>query len=339
MTKREQAAVTLPEATRAVADVVKDAGARPIIAESAAVSVDTEEVISESGYQQLREMGYEVIDLRKTGFTTLPVKKGKIFKKIQTYKLVKEVDAIIPIAKLKTHDDAGLTLSIKNLKGLLTDKEKRRFHKYGLFEACVDWLGALRPQLAMVDAIYGQEGLGPVYGKVVEMDLIVAGHDAVSVDSICGYITGFEPDEVPITAEAVKRGVGVARREEIEVVGEPIESVYRRFMRYSEDDLLKVEGFNLLYGNFTCTGCWLAIHGALVDIKEANQSKYLQNITLINFDLEVPEHVPKEGIITVGSCMSREKRSKCHVNGCPPTKQDIIQVIIDHRAKAERHRK
>ena len=82
-TRRDQATITLPEVTRAVADMVKKAKARPIIAESSAIGIDTEKVISESGYQQLREMGYEVIDLKKSKTITLPVKNGHIFSEIQ----------------------------------------------------------------------------------------------------------------------------------------------------------------------------------------------------------------------------------------------------------------
>jgi len=147
VTKREEAAITLPEVTRAVADIVKDAGARPIIAESSAIGVDSEKVISGSGYQRLRDMDYEVVDLKKAGVAIVPVENGKIFKEIQTYKLVTEVDAIIPVAKLKTHDQAELTAAIKKLKGLLTDKYKREFHQQGVFEGCVDWYDALRPRL------------------------------------------------------------------------------------------------------------------------------------------------------------------------------------------------
>jgi uncharacterized protein (DUF362 family) len=40
--KREQAAITLPEVTRAVANIIRDAGARPIIAESSAIGIDSE---------------------------------------------------------------------------------------------------------------------------------------------------------------------------------------------------------------------------------------------------------------------------------------------------------
>jgi len=337
LTKREQATITLPEVTRAVADMVKDAGARPIIAESSAVGIDTERVIAESGYKQIREMGYEVVDLKKTEFTVFPVKNGKIFQEIQTYELVKEADVIIPVAKLKTHDQAELTLSIKKLKGLLTDKYKREFHQQGVFDGCVDWFSALRPQLAVVDAIYCQEGLGPVFGRPVEMDLIVAGHDLVAVDAVCGYITGFEPEEVPITAEAVRRGLGVADRKDIEVVGEPIESVSRRFMRVLEDERLKIEGFNLLYGGVTCSGCRMGIMSSLFDMKEASQLMYLQDVTIVTGAPEIPEYIPEDSIVTVGRCVPPDKRSQRHVKGCPPNNLDIVQAIIGDRAKVERH--
>jgi len=337
LTRREQAAITLPEVTRAVADVVKRAGARPIIAESSAIGIDTEKVISESGYNQLREMGYEVIDLKKTETTMFPVKNGTIFTEIQSYELVKEADVIIPVAKLKTHDQAQLTLSIKKLKGLLTDKYKREFHQQGVFEGCVDWFSALRPQLAVMDAIYCQEGLGPVFGKPVEMDLIVAGYDLVAVDAVCGYITGFEPEEVPITIEAFRRGLGMATRKDIEVVGEPIKAVSRRFMRVLEDERLKIEGLNLLYGGVTCSGCRMGIMSSLFDMKEANQLNYLEGITIVTGAPDLPEYIPEDSLVTVGRCVPPEKRSKHHVRGCPPNNLDIVRAIIGDWAKAERH--
>jgi uncharacterized protein (DUF362 family) len=336
LTKRDEAVITLPEVTQAVADLVKDAGGRPIIAESAALGIDTEKVITDSGYQQLRDLGYDVVDLKKTEPAMFPVRNGKIFKEIQTYKIVKEVDAIIPVAKLKTHDQAEMTGAIKKLKGLLTDKYKREFHQQGVFEGCVDWYGALKPPLSIIDAIYCQEGLGPIFGRPVEMDLIVAGGDAVAVDSVCGLIAGFEPEELPIIAEASRRRLGVACRDGIEVRGESIEAVFRRFMRVLEDARLKIDGVNLIYGDVTCSGCRMGIMSSLYDMKEDNQLIYLPGITIATGAPEIPEYVPKDSLVTVGRCVPKEKRSKRHVKGCPPNNMDIVQAIIGDRAKAER---
>jgi len=188
-----------------------------------------------------------------------------------------------------------------------------------------------------VDAIHCQEGLGPIFGKPVEMDLIVAGSDAVAVDAVCGYITGFDPEEVPITLEAAKRGLGVAERGAIEIVGESIESVHRRFMRVLEDERIKIEGFDLIYGDATCTGCRMGIMSSLFDMKEADQLMYLPGITVVTGDPEIPETIPKDDLVTVGRCVFKGKRSNRHVKGCPPNNQDIVQAIIGGRAKAERH--
>jgi len=335
--KREQAAITLPEVTRAVADIVKGAGANPIIAESSAIGIDSEKVIQDSGYRELRDLGYDVVDLKETDHVMMEIPNGKIFKEIQTFKPVMEADVIIPVAKLKTHDQMELTLAIKKLKGLLSDKYKREFHQQGVFEACVDWYEALKPQLSIVDAIYCQEGLGPIFGKPVEMDLIVAGLDAVAVDAVCGFITGFEPEEVPITREAAQRGLGVMSREAIEVVGESIASVYRRFMRVLEDDRIKIEGFDMLYGEATCTGCRMGVMSSVFDIKESDQLNYLPGITIITGDPEIPEALPREGLITVGRCVPKEKKTDRHVKGCPPNNSDIVQAIIGDHAKADRH--
>ncbi len=335
--KREQAAITLPEVTRAVADLVKNAGAEPFIAESSAIGVDSEKVIQESGYRALRDLGYAVLDLKQTERVMMAVPNGKIFKEIQTFKPVLEADAIIPVAKLKTHDQMELTLAIKKLKGLLSDKFKREFHQQGVFEACVDWYETLKPQLSIVDGIICQEGLGPIFGKPVEMDLIVAGADAVAVDAVCGFITGFEPEEVPITREAAARGLGVMQRDEIDVLGESIASVYRRFMRVMEDDRIKIEGFEMLYGESTCTGCRMGIMSSLFDMKEGDQLMYLPGVTLVTGDPEIPDSIPREGIVTVGRCVPKEKRTDRHVKGCPPNNMDIVKAIIGDRAKVERH--
>src|SRR4030042_224129 len=49
-TEPEKGCITQPEVARAVADIIRDLGARVIIAESSAVGVDTEKVIEGSGY-------------------------------------------------------------------------------------------------------------------------------------------------------------------------------------------------------------------------------------------------------------------------------------------------
>ena len=334
--EREAGCITLPEVPQAIADVVKEMGARPVIAESSAVGVDTEKVLQGSGYQKLRETGYEVVNLKTTPEIELPTENGHVFKMVPVWELVREVDVIISVPKLKTHDQTEMTCAIKNLKGLLTDKGKRSMHQEGLFEGVIDLLTALKPKLAVVDAIVCQEGLGPIFGKPVEMNLIVAGKDIVAVDSTCARIIGYEPSDTLLTVNAAARGLGVMDPAQIEIVGEPVDGVARRFLRAVEDNPVEVEDFQLIHGGVTCTGCRNTVMSALVDMRNADQLMYLPGVTVVTGDAPPPENVDKEGIVTVGKCVPKKYRTDRHVPGCPPNNALVVKAIIGDRAEVKR---
>jgi len=333
---REAGCITIPEVTRAVADIVEDIGARAVIAESSAIGVDSEKVIEQSGYAQLRELGYEVIDLKSLKTTVeLPVTNHRVFETIQTWDLVQQADVIISVPKLKTHDQTEMTCSIKKLKGLLTDKNKKAMHRQGLFEGVIDLLTAVKPSLAVVDAIVCQEGVGPVFGKPVEMNLVLAGKDLVAVDAVSARLIGYHPRETLLTVNAADRGLGVMDPAQIEIVGEKLENVRRRFLRSTEDQPVTMEGFKLIHGEATCTGCRNTVMSALIDMRNADQLMYLPGITVLTGDTQVPDGVPADGIVTVGLCM-KDNQTARHVKGCPPNNYLIVKAIIGDRAEAGR---
>jgi len=335
--EREAGCITIPEIPRALADMIKEMGARPVIAESSAVGVDTEKVIQASGYKELREMGYEVINLKKTSSVDIPVPNGKAFETLPFWELVEQADVIISVPKLKTHDQTEMTCAIKNLKGLLTDNGKKANHQEGLFEAVIDLMSAAKPQLAVVDAIICQEGVGPVFGKPVEMNLIVAGKDLVAVDSTCAQLIGYEPGETLLTVNAAARGLGVMDPDRIEIVGQPLESVKRRFLRSIEDSPVEgVEGFQLIQGEATCTGCRNTVRSALIDMRNADQLMYLPGITVVTGGAPLPEGIPRESIVTVGKCTPKKDRTERHVKGCPPNNALVVDAIIGGRAEVKR---
>jgi uncharacterized protein (DUF362 family) len=316
--ERQAGCITIPEVTRAVADIVKDTGARPVIAESSAVGVNSEKVVQESGYRQLREIGYEVIDLKSLKNTVnMPAENPKVFNSIETWELVKQADVIISVPKLKTHDQTEMTCSIKKLKGLLTDKAKKAMHQEGLFDGVIDLLSAVKPRLAVVDAIVCQEGVGPVFGKPVEMNLVLAGKDLVAVDAVCAELIGYQPREVLLTVNAAARGLGVMDLDRI------------------EDEPVQMEGFRLIYGEAACTGCRNTVMSALIDMRNADQLMYLPGVTVVTGDAPLPADVPLEDIVTVGLCM-KEKKTDRHVKGCPPNNFLVVKAIIGNRAEAGR---
>jgi uncharacterized protein (DUF362 family) len=333
----EAGCITIPEVSRTIADIVKNLGARPVIAESSAVGVDTEKVIQSSGYRELREMGYEVVNLKETPWVKLPTQNGKVFETLPCWELVQKADVVISVPKLKTHDQTEMTCAIKKLKGLLTDQGKRGMHQEGLFEGVVDLMTVVKPQLAVVDAIVCQEGLGPIFGKPVEMNLIIAGKDLVAVDSTCARLIGYEPSEILLTVNAAARGLGVMDPDHIEIVGEPLDRVRRRFLRSIEDNPVEgVEGFQLIEGEATCTGCRNTVMSALIDMRNADQLMYLPGITVVTGSAPLPEGVLRENIVTVGKCMPKESQTDRHVKGCPPNNALVVKAIIGERAEVKR---
>jgi len=334
--EREAGCITIPEVARAVADIVRELGARPVIAESSAIGVDSAKVIEQSGYRELIEMGYEVVDLKaQKAHVDVAVENSEVFESVECWALVQQADVIISVPKLKTHDQTEMTCSIKKLKGLLTDKAKKAMHQQGLFEGVIDLLSAVKPRLAVVDAIVCQEGVGPVFGKPVEMNLILAGKDLVAVDATCARLIGFSPHDILLTVNAAARGLGTMDSDQIELVGEPLENVRRRFMRSVEDSPVEVEGFQLIHDDATCTGCRNTVMSALIDMRNADQLMYLPGVTVVTGGAPLPADAAPENVVTVGLCM-QENKSGQHVKGCPPNNALVVKAIIGDRAEVKR---
>ncbi len=325
----DSGACTSPLVCQAVADMVRELGAAPIIAESSARGADTEAAYRIMGYDALRGLGYEVVDLKRDRVVRARVAGGRVLAEIATFELATQVDAIISVPVMKTHDQGQITLALKNLKGLVTDADKRRIHLEGMFEGATDLVAHFKPVFAVVDATIGQEGMGPLLGIPVQMGLILAGHDLVAVDAIAGRVMGFAPEEVPITRAAAARGLGTLDDSEIEVVGKRVADVQRRFVRCEEDDRIDREGIEVVHSEGTCTGCRNGLLSSLFDMKADGTIERARGVTVIAGPTPIPDGVPQEMLVSVGSCSLPEARRLLrYVRGCPPNNVDIIRALL-----------
>ena len=328
----ESGACTSAPVCQAVADVIKELGARPIIAESSARGADTEAAYKIMGYDRLRNEGYEVVDLKQDRVVKDPLVSGHVLTEIMTFELATMVDAIISVPVMKTHDQGEVTLALKNLKGLVTDGDKRRIHLEGMFEGATDLVQHFKPVFAVVDGIIGQEGMGPLMGMPVEMGLVLAGRDLVAVDAIAGRVMGFAPGDVPITKAAAERGLGTMDASEITVTGERVQDVYRRFVRCEEDKRIDSQGIGVVHSQGTCTGCRNGLLSSLFDMKADGSIEHARGVTVIAGPTPIPEGVPRENLVSVGSCsLSEAKHLPRHVRGCPPNNVDIIRALTNGR--------
>ena len=164
------------------------------------------------------------------------------------------------------------------------------------------------------------------------MDLIIASRDLVAADAVASAIMGFEPREILVTRCAEARGLGTADLSQINVVGERIQAVQRRFLRMIEDARLQIEGFNLVHTHSTCTGCRNGVMSSLFDLKKQGLLDHVRGLTIFTGDGEPPKGVIEDNLLVVGVCCPRElKRSRRYVKGCPPNNIDIVQAIMEGR--------
>jgi uncharacterized protein (DUF362 family) len=325
----EAGACTSAVVCQALADIVAEAGGRPIIAESSSRGVDTEQVMEMMGYSGLRQQGYQVVDLKKTRTVRVPVPGGRVLEEVITFELALEAAAIISVPVMKTHDQTDVSLSLKNLKGLVTDAEKRRIHQLGVFEGTCDLAGLFKPVFAVVDGIMAQEGLGPVYGLPLQMGVLLAGRDLLAVDAVASRAMGFDPQEVRLLSTAQVRGLGTLDSGDIAVVGERIEDVQRRFMRMEEDTRVQLQGVQIIHAEGSCTGCRNGVLSSLYDMVQAGTIERARGVAIVTGGAMPPEGAVQERVVPVGICCPETLRAFPHyVKGCPPNNVDIVNAIL-----------
>lgn len=189
---------------------------------------NTFEAFSIAGLDKISEK-YDVklIDLNKDSFVEVYPPNPLALKKVRVAKTALE-STIISVPKLKVHRLTTVTLGLKNMMGALASKGS--MHNGKLNENIVDLASVLKPSLTVIDGIVAGEG-HEVSGSPVEMNLIIAGTDPVAVDAVGAAVMGISPTEVRHLVLAEKKGLGTCRLENIEVIGEPIERVKRKFRR------------------------------------------------------------------------------------------------------------
>jgi len=91
------------------------------------------------------------------------------------------------------------------------------------------------PHVGVVDGFIGMHREGPRHGTPIKLGVVIAGTDPVAVDAVAAAVMGFDPRSIGYLAYAEAVGLGTADLGEIEVLGDPIASVRRRFVPHSND--------------------------------------------------------------------------------------------------------
>lgn len=223
----ENMIITDPRVLEAVINIVKKKTKNVMVVESDSMSGTANSRVTKSGVMDLiKECDVEFLNISEdeveehkvAGFT------------LKVPKIVMKADFLINIPKIKTHDIVFISIAMKNMFGALANKKKWKFHRQ-LGEVLVFLNRTIRQDLIVVDGIVGMEGLGPIQGSPVDLGLIISGFNPATVDAVCCHIMNFNPYAIETMWSAYKAGVGEIDIGRIQVLGEKIKDVKKRFSR------------------------------------------------------------------------------------------------------------
>jgi uncharacterized protein (DUF362 family) len=208
--------------------------AQVLVAEGTGLSRDSLRLLEESGWGEvLIEDRIPFVDLNYDDvYTVRNLGRQSRLKTLTFPVTLRQADWIVSMPKLKTHHWAGVTLSMKNLFGVMPGMfygwPKNVLHWAGIERSILDINATLCPHFAIVDGIVGMEGDGPIMGTPRHVGILVMGRNFVAVDATCTRIMGLNPQKVNYLA-AASNWLGPVGQEKITQCGETIESVRTNF--------------------------------------------------------------------------------------------------------------
>jgi uncharacterized protein (DUF362 family) len=207
---------------------------RVVIGEGPGHQRDTELVVDTAGLRPiLREKRIEFVDLNRDELSKVRLKAN--YSGLGELWLPREVlasDFVVSMPKVKTHHWAGVTLSLKNMFGIVPGVKygwpKNLLHWHGIHESILDICATVPIHFVIADGITAMEGNGPLQGTPRNLGKIVLADDPVAADATCARLMGFDPRQVRHLSDG-SLFLGNLRADRITMLAEPIEPRIRPF--------------------------------------------------------------------------------------------------------------
>ncbi len=225
-----------------------------------------------------------------------------------------DADFLISLPVLKGHCQTTMTCALKNCKGCLPDREKRRFHSEGLHRPIAALASYLKPNLTIVDSICGdlnfEEGGTPVYTNRMYL-----GTDPVQLDAYGCMLMGISTSQVDYIGLAEQMGGGSTKIEDGDIIklNEPVSGAEYPAPTGTVASLTKN-----VHDDSACSACYASLVRALYNAKRAGIK--------INKPIYIGQAYRGKTLdgIGIGACCSG---ATCSVKGCPPTAQEILKIL------------
>jgi uncharacterized protein (DUF362 family) len=350
-TEASYGATTHPEIASGIIEYLQERGCQQIVMlESSWVGDKTSESIEVCGYDRLVER-YHVPFWDMQVDESYEADCGGM--KLQICSSVKKLDFLINVPVLKGHCQTKITCALKNMKGLIPNKEKRHFHKLGLHKPIAHLNMGIHQDFIVVDNICGdldfEDG-----GNPVVMNRILTALDPVLCDAFVCQILYYKKEDVPYLVMAEELGVGSADLEHANLI-------QFRYEKGTKEEKIKEQGTKKAIngkdinrkvkrgGNIHKTACkgWKDVDiprkRKVVELQDAVEEVescsacygYLipaldmlkQEGLLEKLDCKIAVgqgYRGKSGKLGVGNCTCRFEH---FVKGCPPTEMEIYEHL------------
>lgn len=282
------------------------------IMEGSWVGDNTQSAFTAAEYRQIStKYNVPLVDLQRDSYTEYEAKGMEI----AICDKAMEVDYMINMPVLKGHCQTTITCALKNNKGVMPNREKRRFHTMGLHKPIAHLNTVCRNDFILVDNICGdldfEEG-----GNPVVMNRVLGFKDPVLCDSYVCDCMGYKVDDIPYIRMAEKLGVGSTDTEHANFIyiNEDKNAKSKFRMTHRVQNLAKFAD-----PKDACSACYGSLIYALDRLSDAGKLRGKKNLVCIG-----QGYKGETGEIGVGQCTCGFKKS---LKGCPPKAIDIVNFL------------
>lgn len=145
----------------------------------------------------------------EANYKPVTVPSAKVIKEAKVHEMILDADVFINVPTLKHHHSTKLSISMKNLMGIVWDR--RFWHINDLHRCVAEFAGFRKPDLNIVDAYNVLKRNGPQgvsVEDVANMKYQVISTDIVAADAASAKIFGIEPDEIKYINYAHEMKIG-----------------------------------------------------------------------------------------------------------------------------------
>jgi len=226
---------THPAVVAAAVAVFRQLGAKEVIvAEGPGHKRDMEMLLIQSGIDDvLRDERVRFVDLNLDAISPVNLVSNYTgLSQLFFPHTILGADLVVSMPKLKAHHWAGVTLSLKNLFGVIPGVKygwpKNFLHWYGIANSIADIATTINPGFAIIDGIEGMEGDGPLHGTKVNSGVLVMGDSLTAVDVTAARLMGAYPEQIEYL-RLMMPYEGTMNAARIRQMGEPLEAVQQDF--------------------------------------------------------------------------------------------------------------